>query len=146
MDMGELAKDAALRELEEETGLRHPDDVSPPEFCGVVSSLIDSGPGTEKRQCQTHYFFCMAKDDAEAKLMEPEKCEGWEWLTLPQIEANDEGAFYPGTKWMLLAIFADVKMSVCIREAEVWQRAARKHEELAETYKSLATQRFHVQP
>lgn len=146
MDMGELAEDAAIRELEEETGLRYPDTISAPLFYGVTSSLINSGPGTEEKQCQTHYFFCWAKDDAEAKLTEPEKCEGWEWLTLPQIESSEMSAFYPGTKWMLLALFAEVKVEACLEKVAAWQEAARRHEETAIACKDAATRKIHVQP
>lgn len=77
VEFGERLEDCAVRETAEETGLV----VENPRVLSAVSDVIDG----------KHYItvFLVAENMAggEARIMEPEKCGGWEWFewdALPQ--------------------------------------------------------------
>lgn len=71
IEWNETFEECALRELEEETGMRGRD----PKF---ISATNDVMPLDDQ-----HYItvFMLVEDfDGEPELREPEKCEGWEWI------------------------------------------------------------------
>lgn len=70
LEFGETVGGCAVRELEEETGLK----ATICELGGWSSSLISP---------DKHYItlFCYVRAfEGEPQLLEPEKCEGWEWF------------------------------------------------------------------
>jgi 8-oxo-dGTP diphosphatase len=74
VDYGETPRQTAARETLEETGLVLAD----PERLWKyqwANTMFESG-----EQYITLYFH--ARGDGEPKLMEPNKCEGWEWRTI----------------------------------------------------------------
>ncbi len=77
LEFYESLEDCAKRELEEETGLRC-DNIS---FLHVIN---DPRPNDDK----THWihFEFIAKDPVgQPKLMEPDKCAGWEWFDMNNL-------------------------------------------------------------
>lgn len=69
LEYGETIEECALRELEEETGLR--------------ASSVRPGPWTNNMIDGAHYvtiFVIVDEFDGEPQLLEPEKCEGWHWF------------------------------------------------------------------
>ncbi|KXZ56738.1 hypothetical protein GPECTOR_1g665 [Gonium pectorale] len=82
--MGESFEECAIREVEEETGIQI---ASKPEFAYAVNSIFDA---------TTHYVTVFMRAevplDTEAKLMEPDKCEGWQWV---EWDALPEPLFLP---------------------------------------------------
>lgn len=71
LEYGEEFIECAARELKEETGL----EASIYEFAGVTNNLL--GPGKK------HYvtvFIAATKLQGEPQLLEPDKCEGWQWF------------------------------------------------------------------
>jgi 8-oxo-dGTP diphosphatase len=77
LEKNEKLEEAMKRELLEETGL----------VCNSTSfSNIVNYPGRDK-----HYLiigFTVDDFDGEPILMEPDKCEGWEWLPLDNLPEN----------------------------------------------------------
>ena len=82
LEFGESFEECARREVKEETDL----DVVDVQFLTAVNSVFESGVeiGREREQEGKHYVtvFMTAgvEGECEAKLMEPGKCEGWEWV------------------------------------------------------------------
>jgi 8-oxo-dGTP diphosphatase len=86
LEFGESFEECARREVKEETDL----DVVDVQFLTAVNSVFGSGAERgregeqEQKQEGKHYVtvFMTAgvEGDCEAKLMEPGKCEGWEWV------------------------------------------------------------------
>lgn len=68
LEFGETVKACAKRELLEETGM------------GALS--VQVGPWTENIMENKHYItlFTFVEAIGEPKLLEPEKCAGWEWF------------------------------------------------------------------
>ncbi|HHX4718508.1 TPA: NUDIX hydrolase, partial [Pseudomonas aeruginosa] len=70
LEFGEAVEDCALREALEETGL--------------ALSELRHGPFSndvfEGRHYLTAFILAGCAEDAEARLMEPGKCDGWAWF------------------------------------------------------------------
>jgi 8-oxo-dGTP diphosphatase len=77
-DPGETVLWTALRELEEETGLRGRDPV-------LLASQRDDFPEIGKRY--TTFFIGVREPEGEVVNREPDKCEGWEWFALDALPA-----------------------------------------------------------
>ena len=73
LEFGETPEKCAAREVLEETGLK----VKDMRFLTTTNDFMpDAG-----RHYVTLFMVCVREDDAqEAKVMEPDKCEGWEWV------------------------------------------------------------------
>jgi ADP-ribose pyrophosphatase YjhB (NUDIX family) len=75
LDLGETFEEATIREIKEETNL----DILDPKVIAITNNL------ETYRESGKHYISIavLAKDfSGELKIMEPEKCESWQW-TLP---------------------------------------------------------------
>lgn len=88
LEVGEPFEACAIREIEEETGLR----ISDPQVVAVTNNL------ETWRECGLHYISVIlhTKIDGEPKLREPDKCEGWIWcdpraLPTPLFDACRQG-------------------------------------------------------
>lgn len=82
LEMGEDPIACAVRELKEETGL----DLTEPYFHGMTNDVF----GPDK-----HYItlFIAGTVTGTPQLMEPDKCEGWEWVSLDMFP--EEELFLP---------------------------------------------------
>ncbi|GIL72991.1 hypothetical protein Vretimale_4630 [Volvox reticuliferus] len=71
LEMGESFEHCAIREVAEETGI----EISDPVFAYAVNSIFD---------LTTHYVTVFMRvdveQDVEPRLMEVEKCDGWQWV------------------------------------------------------------------
>ena len=101
--MGETFEVGAIREIKEETDL----DIKDPKVIAVTNNL------ETYREEGKHYISVVLVADTfsgELKLMEPNKCEGWEWvdpknLPMPHFDASRLGvecylkqSFYEGIR------------------------------------------------
>ena len=101
LEMGETFEQGAIREIKEETNL----DISDPRVIAVTNNLE-----TFKQEGK-HYIsviLLVRKYSGELKNMEPEKCEGWNWvdpkrLPQPHFDASEsavacylKGSIYEG--------------------------------------------------
>ena len=76
LEFGEAVEECARRELAEETGLQ------------IVS--YELGPWTENimENGKKHYitlFVFVTEFSGEVQLLEPNKCEGWQWFSLDEL-------------------------------------------------------------
>jgi 8-oxo-dGTP diphosphatase len=78
-DADETLAQAAIRELEEETGLRA-------RSVREIAVQSDDFPEIGKRY--TTYFFVTTDAEGEPENREPEKCESWEWYPLDALPDN----------------------------------------------------------
>jgi len=103
LDLGETFEQGAIREIKEETDL----DILEPKVIAITNNLE-----TYKEEGK-HYLsiiLLVTKYSGELKNMEPEKCEGWQWvnpkeLPEPHFDASKlgvkcylNGSFYEGIK------------------------------------------------
>jgi len=77
LELNELLEECAKRELLEETGI----NVKSLEFIGAIRDF-------QKDHNFIHFGFVCNNFDGEVKLMEPEKCEGWQWFPLDNLPEN----------------------------------------------------------
>ena len=81
MEFGEDIENAAMREAEEETGLKIlPQDVF---LKGVTNDFYPS----EEKHYITLHLFCR-KYQGEPAVIEPDKCERWEWFDMDNLPQN----------------------------------------------------------
>ena len=82
VEVGESLESAIKREILEETGIK----VDSCRYVGVVRETQDGYDFI-------HFVYVVKNVDDQPKLMEPEKCEGWNWA-----ELDDLGKILPGHK------------------------------------------------
>ena len=75
LEYGESFEQCAAREVEEETGIK-----IEPESFRLAYATTDLFPELDK-QYVTIFMRANVPEDVEAKLMEPNKCSGWNWVT-----------------------------------------------------------------
>lgn len=71
VEFNEDPKDTAIREVFEETGLK----VTDPQFVTITNDIF--------KETHKHYitlYFLFKYESGEPKILEPEKCERWEWF------------------------------------------------------------------
>lgn len=81
LEFKETVEECAIRELLEETGLK--------------AHSCHSGPWTNDVMEEKHYvtlFMIVDAFDGQPQLMEPTKCEGWEWFSWDHLPTP---LFYP---------------------------------------------------
>jgi len=79
VEPGETVIQTAIRELQEETGLKvQPDDLE----------LIVVADAPDSEYPYLHIAFKLMSYEGEPKLCEPEKCEGWEWKDPNNIDGE----------------------------------------------------------
>ncbi|KAL9615890.1 MAG: hypothetical protein Q9160_009176 [Pyrenula sp. 1 TL-2023] len=87
LEFGETPETCAIREVLEETGLK----VSKPRFLTATNDYMPA----EDKHYVTLFIVCVREDEGnEPQVLEPEKCEGWEWVTWKEIvtwAAREEG-------------------------------------------------------
>lgn len=94
IDKGETAKEAAVRELYEEANVVI--DKNDLVYSGYSDDIFES----EDVQYITLYFY--VRDNAEGfKNLEPDKCEGWEFLSLESLKELGEDDFFCDTYQVL---------------------------------------------
>ena len=80
LELGEELKDCAIRELKEEANLTT--TTNNLKLIGVTNDIFDS---------ETHYITIYYEVDnysGELKVMEPDKCEKWEWFESNNLPSN----------------------------------------------------------
>ena len=102
LDFGETFVETGVRELEEETGLVAVWDgdgkesasggedrmelARPPEVATVLNTVMAS----ESLQAIVPIVVMYALGDPQPRLVEPHKCEGWEWLPYTSISSQPD--------------------------------------------------------
>lgn len=85
LEYGETPEECAAREVLEETGLK----VTNTQFLTATNDVMEA----DRKHYITLFVVCVRDDDdAEARVLEPEKCEGWEWIgweNLVKLVARD---------------------------------------------------------
>lgn len=80
LEFGESPEQCATREVLEETGL----EVEKIRFLTATNSFL----AKEGKHYVTMFVVCQRRDEnEEARVMEPEKCEGWEWSSWEELVA-----------------------------------------------------------
>jgi 8-oxo-dGTP diphosphatase len=80
LEFGESPEECAAREILEETGLR----VKNVRFVTATNDVMKK----DNKHYITMFMVCERVDeDDEARVMEPDKCEGWEWCSWGELVA-----------------------------------------------------------
>jgi 8-oxo-dGTP diphosphatase len=80
LEFGETPEECAAREILEETGLK----VKNIRFLTATNDILKK----DKKHYITMFMVCeRANEKDEARVMEPDKCEGWEWSTWEELVA-----------------------------------------------------------
>ncbi|KJK73857.1 hypothetical protein H634G_10863 [Metarhizium anisopliae BRIP 53293] len=74
IEFGEETEECAARELLEETGLKVTD-------IRFLTATNDFMPDDTKHYITLFHVCVRENDDDEPQLLEPDKCESWEWIT-----------------------------------------------------------------
>jgi 8-oxo-dGTP diphosphatase len=77
VEVGEKVLDTAKREVLEETGLV----AKNLKYVGVVKEF-------QKTYDFVHFTFVCLESEGEPQVMEPDKCEAWEWVDLKNLPEN----------------------------------------------------------
>ena len=88
LEVGESWAECASRELKEETGL---DSVHNWELTYLTNNVMKK----EDKHTITMFMRGEVEGDAEAKLMEPNKCEGWIWVDFDSEWDEKQPQFLP---------------------------------------------------
>ncbi|MCF7865745.1 MAG: NUDIX domain-containing protein [Candidatus Pacebacteria bacterium] len=80
LEYAELANEGAIRELKEETGLV----AKTMDFVNIANTILSAVDGSH----YIHINFLVKAFDGEVKLMEPERCEGWDWFDMDDLPSN----------------------------------------------------------
>mmetsp|Transcript_30608 Transcript_30608/g.78121 ORF Transcript_30608/g.78121 Transcript_30608/m.78121 type:complete len:145 (-) Transcript_30608:172-606(-) len=88
LELGESFEQCAVREIDEETAIQL--DPSKVEFAWAVNSVFDA-----QRHYVTVFMRTEVPADTEAKLTEPDKCDGWHWIPYSQLASFSEPLFMP---------------------------------------------------
>ncbi|BGP37976.1 hypothetical protein JCM10449v2_001903 [Rhodotorula kratochvilovae] len=92
LEVGETPEACAVREVAEETGLSiGEEDVR---FLTATNDIFHA----EGKHYITLFVACRVADDVEPKVLEPEKCERWEWQSWEHLK---ELALDPGNNLFL---------------------------------------------
>ena len=84
LEYGESPENCAKREVKEETGI----EIEDVEFLAVTNDIFPEGK---------HYvtlWFIAKWRNGKAKVLEPEKCEEWKWVTIEEFK-NMKPLFLP---------------------------------------------------
>ncbi|PYH92200.1 hypothetical protein BO71DRAFT_400773 [Aspergillus ellipticus CBS 707.79] len=79
LELNESFEECAAREVTEETGL----EVKNIRFLTATNDVMRA----ERKHYVTIFVGCEVQDGAEPRIMEPEKCSAWEWVTWEQIRS-----------------------------------------------------------
>jgi 8-oxo-dGTP diphosphatase len=80
LEFGESPEECAAREILEETGLQ----VRNVRFLTATNDILKK----DKKHYITMFMVCeRSSEKDEARVMEPDKCEGWEWSTWEELVA-----------------------------------------------------------
>ncbi|KAG0357500.1 Nudix hydrolase 15, mitochondrial [Gamsiella multidivaricata] len=88
LEFGETFEECAIREAEEETGLTL--DSASAKFFTANNNIMND----IERHYVTVFVSANVNGSAEAKVMEPLKCERWEWITQEELLDNN-GPYRP---------------------------------------------------
>ncbi|KAF2672233.1 nudix hydrolase 1 [Microthyrium microscopicum] len=81
LEFGESFEDCVTRELAEETGLQ----VTDLAFLTTINTVFEDA---KKHYVTTLMGGYVIDEAAEPKVMEPEKCYGWEWVTWEDLKSS----------------------------------------------------------
>lgn len=80
LEFGETPEDCAARELLEETGVK----VANVQFLTATNDRMPA----ENKHYVTLFMVCAREEDQqEPQVLEPNKCEAWEWMTWEELKA-----------------------------------------------------------
>ncbi|KAJ6052111.1 uncharacterized protein N7446_006753 [Penicillium canescens] len=80
LEFGESFETCAEREVLEETGMK----ISDVRFLTAVNSVM----GDENKHYVTIFMGARVHGSEEPKILEPEKCEAWEWISWDEMKAG----------------------------------------------------------
>lgn len=107
--MGEEWEDCASRELQEECGL-----VKKPETFNHIHTL-----NCKFLEFNYHAISCIMYNEVEPndlqniKNNEPNKCSGWDWVSIPELRSKIDKLFFPLRDF--LGKFPDLKNVSCLK-------------------------------
>ncbi|GAA6027061.1 hypothetical protein JCM8097_006080 [Rhodosporidiobolus ruineniae] len=80
LEVGETPEACAVREVAEETGLTiRQEDVR---FLTATNDIFE----VDNKHYITLFVGCVVDDDVEPEVLEPEKCERWEWTSWEKLK------------------------------------------------------------
>ncbi|KAI3297400.1 hypothetical protein DTO002I6_3152 [Penicillium roqueforti] len=82
LDFGESFETCAIRETLEETGLK----IQDVRFLTATNSILKA----ENKHYITIFMGAVCEDGAEPQVIEPDRCEGWEWISWDELRAYGE--------------------------------------------------------
>ncbi|CAG8111510.1 unnamed protein product [Penicillium salamii] len=94
LEFGESFETCAARETLEETGLETRD----PRYLNATNSVFQA----ENKHYITIFIGAVCEEGAEPKLLEPEKCEKWEWVSWDELKTfGQAGSEFEGRELFL---------------------------------------------